>query len=137
MSSSGVVIRFGFLNTHRISLPCFQRQMSSHLFSGLWAPPACPGQAQVIRQPQAAYLCISCILRTLPRASSWNGSDCHLCTLPVTSGAESTCGRVHRVGDQDIWASGYDQHREVWWLWISHFCFLALHIPHLFKKIAY
>lgn len=60
MSSSGVIIRFGFLNTHLLSLPCFQRQRSSHSFSGLhtlWAPPACRGQDQLLRQPQAAYLC--------------------------------------------------------------------------------
>ena len=38
MSSSGVMIRFGLLNTHLVSLPCFQRQLSSHLFSGLRYP---------------------------------------------------------------------------------------------------
>lgn len=117
MSSSGVIIRFGFLNTHLLSLPCFQRQRSSHCFldsipSGL-LPPAgdrtrCSGSP---RQPISA---ISCILRTLPRASSWNGSDHYLCTLCMTSVAESMCGRVHGVGDQDVWASGYDQHRKVW-----------------------
>lgn len=57
MSSSGVIIRFGFLNTHLLSLPCFQRQRSSHSFSGLRYPLGSSGLPGTRPGAQAAYLC--------------------------------------------------------------------------------